>query len=167
MLAVNAVANLSFNVTGSPDVIELATAIAKLTLDRGRTMAMGTGSNQVNTWYSEIVGVTGGSNKTIDLQGGGAEVDAFGVSLDFDKIKMIYFKNLSDAAMIIGPEAQGLLMTGDPTTHTILLPVGAEQLFIYGGDGIVCDADSKDLFISAAGSGAKNVEVVVIGVKSA
>lgn len=167
MKEVKATANISLSIEGKSHTLDLASALAKISLSRGKTMAHGTGSDKVNTWYADTVDITGGSNKIIDLQGGGAEVDAFGNSLDFDRIKMLYFKNISDAAMIIGPEPQGLLLTGDPTAHTILLPIGAEILLIYPGDGIVCDADSKDLFISAGGSGTKQLELIVVGVKAA
>lgn len=169
MKDVSAAINVSINVVGSPDAddLDLASAIAKVALSRGKTMANGTGSDQVNTWYSDVLGVTGGSNDTIDLQGGGDEVDAFGNSLDIDKLKILYLKNLSDAAMTIGPEAQGLSIVGDIATDIIPLPVGAEILMIFGGQGVTVDGTHKDLFIGAAGSGTKNIEILIVGVTSA
>jgi len=171
MLAVSATANISFNIKGSPDAanLELATALAQISLSRGVTMAHGTAADKVNNFYAGILDITGGSNATIDLQptNGDSVLNPFGVTLDIDFLKMLYLKNLSDAAMIVGPEAQGIAITGDPTAHTILLPVGAEILHIYGGEGITVEAADKDLFISAAGAGTKECEVIIVGVKSA
>jgi len=169
MKDVSSAINISINVVGSPDAadLDLATAVAKCALSRGKTFANGVGSDQVNTWYSDTLGVTGGSNDTIDLQGGGDEVDAFGNSLDIDKLKVLYLKNLSDAAMTIGPKAQGISIVGDIATDVINLPVDGEILMIFGGDGITVDSEHKDLFIAAGGSGTKDVEILIVGVTSA
>lgn len=169
MEAVSAIATLSLRLSGSRDADAgvydaLAAAVINVTISESETMAHGTGSDKVNTFYAVTVGVTGGSFKTIDLQGGGNEIDAFGNPLDIDKLKFLYIKNDSDANLTIGAIATGISIFETIAEDALVLPAGAAVMFILPGDGIAVEAADKDLKLACDGDGTKNIDIAIAGV---
>lgn len=166
---VSAKFKINANVHGdNSDVADLGIAQASFVDAISRDLVDGSGSGQANKFFADSITRTGGTDEDIDLQ---SDLDAVGVALGLDKLKILLIHNLSDAVLTVGWDSGGTVgnavsLFTDPDTDTLLIPALGSFLWLGGLDGIVVDATHKVLRISPGGAGNKVFEVVIVGVKT-
>ena len=141
--------------------LDLSTPEDVISLARNIELSDGTGSGKANRHWSDERSLGSGANETIDLT---ALTDAFGRTLTFTKLKVIYIKNTSSTAAII--------KIGGATNHVDIFDNASDIMPIHpGGDfrwtfpttGLtITDSDSEDLKIESSGA-AGTYEIVIIG----
>lgn len=161
---VSASFSLSISLKGdNSDIVtaDLGTAIDNLVLTRGVTYASGTGSDQVDVIYHDILPVT--DNQEIDLNGSALK-DAFGVGLAITKLKALFIKNLTGAELDVGGATQPLLIVTTPATEKVLIADGGQHLWTWPGEGITITGAGQLEFVHGAG-GSQNIEIIAVGVR--
>lgn len=161
--------NIGMIVKGdNSDVADLGIATANVSQTAAITLAHGTASGKANKIYADTATVTGGSQIDIDLQ---TALDAVGVALGLNFLKVLYIKNQSDAEFEIGWKTGGIAgnaisLFGEPDDNTAILLAGGVFLWADTTAGIVVDATHKVLRINSDGSGSKEFDIIAVGIKS-
>lgn len=143
---------------------DLGVAVDSVALTRGVTYADGTGSDQCNVVYHDILPVS--TLEEIDFNGVALK-DAFGVGLAFTKLKALYIKNLTGGLLTVGKASEPLDIFGDVVTNPDSLEIvnGGQWFQTWPGDGLECATSNGMLeFVHAVG-GAQNIEIIAVGVR--
>jgi len=140
----------------------LGSAIDKISEARGVQFADGTGLEQCDVFFHDILSIT--TADEVDLNGVVLK-DAFGVGLAIAKLKVLYIKNLTGVDLTIGVASEPMDIFGDPTTDDLVLPDDGELFMTFPGDGLDLATSNGMLeFVHAVGSPA-DVELICAGVR--
>lgn len=154
--------NISISANNS-DTADLGQADNVLKISRGVSFTHGTGANQANAFFSDQRGITS-SGETLDLNDV-VLLDAFGVGLALTKLKALYIKNDTDAALTIGGAAATQLGLFTAVADSIVIPPGGDFFWSApDANGLDCSANDS-LKITHAGAGTQNYDIVVVGVR--
>jgi len=157
--------NLSIALKGdNSDIVtaDFGAALDGLTTTRGVTFADGTGSDQVNVIYHDILPVS--TLEEIDFNGTTLK-DAFGVGLELTKLKALFIKNLIGGLLTVGGASEPLDIFGTSASHVLEIVDNGQWFQTWPGDGLACAASNGMLeFVHAVG-GAQNIEIAAVGVR--
>lgn len=140
---------------------DFKTAIDKLSKARGVQYANGTGSDQCDVIYADILPVT--TADEVDLNGSALK-DAFGVGLAITKLKALFIKNLTGGLLTIGAAANPLVIFGTEATDTLELLDDGQFFMTWPGDGLTITGAGELEFVHGVG-GAQDIELVAVGVR--
>jgi len=140
----------------------LGSAIDKISEARGVQFADGTGLEQCDVFFHDILSIT--TADEVDLNGSVLK-DAFGANLAIAKLKVLYIKNLTGVDLTIGVASEPIDMFGDPTTDDLVLPDDGELFMTFPSAGLTIGAATGSLeFVHATGT-ASPVELICAGVR--
>lgn len=141
---------------------DLGIAVDKLSLSRGVSYADGTGANQCDVVYHDILPVT--TLDLVDLNGVVLK-DAFGVGLAITKLKALFIKNLTGGELEISNNAAEIFPIFEAATDVLKLPDDGQWFMTFPGAGLTIGAATGSLeFVHAVG-GAQDVEIIAVGVR--
>lgn len=162
----------SFSLTGSlrivprwTDELNTTTVIDTATANISFTLADGTGNDQANGYYKDVITVAAGGTATVDLRALSLNVMGGTGTLSLAKVKTLLIKNRSTTA--------SLSVGGSTTNRWTALAVDATTV---GPDGVLyvshpkagyaTSASDKVIAITNNGASAADVEIYIVGVKS-
>lgn len=162
---VKSVVNLSYN-----SGLDIGIGQHKIDLIKDIAFTSGTGANQINLLWSDQRTLAASTGEDLDLAG--SLVDAFGNTLTFASIKMIYI--FSAAAngdnLLVGGAASAAISTlfSDTSDEIIVAPGGTMLLVNPNAAGYAVTATTADLLrIENADSGAAATYDIIIAGDSA
>lgn len=134
------------------------------------SLADGNAVDLAQTVFYDQRTVTASANDSLDLAGG--LTDAFGTSLTFTKIKLIYVQNtnttVGDNIKIVRPASNGLVVFGAAGDFITLPPGGVFLWYTPAAAGVTVTAATGDLLdITETGGANSNVyRIMIIGTDS-
>ncbi len=141
---------------------ELGSAIDKISESRGVQFADGSGSDQCDVFFHDILAIT--TLDEVDLNGVVLK-DAFLVGLAIAKLKVLYIKNLTGGVLTIGAASEPIAIFDTPATEALVLPNNGQFFMTFPGDGLDLATSNGMLEFVHAEGGAQNVELIVAGVR--
>lgn len=140
----------------------LGSAIDKISENRGVNYTDGSGSDQCDVIYHDIVAIT--TADELDFNGVVLK-DAFLVGLAITKLKAIYIKNLTGGDLTIGAAANPMPLFGTPATETAVIPNNGEWFRTFPGAGLTIGGATGEIEFAHGEGGAKDVEIIAVGVR--
>lgn len=144
--------------------LDLSTAQSPLLIDRTDVLDSGTGANQASQVWSDTRTLTTGANETLDLNG--SLTDAFGVSVTFTKVKLLYIRNKGTTALTVGGAASnGFVSPFGSATDVVKVPPGGElRLYAPDATGFAVVAGTADQLKIANAAGAScDYDILIVG----
>jgi len=159
-LNINISANNKDIVGASP----LGYATDNVALSRPINFTDGTGANQVNTCYHDIVALS--TSTELDLTDSSL-TDVFGTAINLSKLKALYIKNTTDSALHIGgATATQVGIVADKASDIIVLPAGGIFLWTAPDETGLDVSTDGTLKLEHQGSGSQEVEIIFAGIQT-
>lgn len=142
--------------------LDLGKATDKVNVQRGERYDDGALTGQCDVFFHDILAIT--TLDEVDLNGVVLE-DAFGVGLALTRLKALFIKNLTGGLLTVGGASEPLNIFDTPATEKLEIVDDGQWLMTWPGLGLECGTSNGMLeFVHAVG-GAKNVELMVAGVR--
>jgi hypothetical protein len=136
------------------DTLSLTDVTDTAAINQSVTLLDGTGANQANRYWKDVVTVAASTTETVDLEALPLNVFGGTGTLDLVKQKVVYIRNLS---------ATGAVTVAMGTSLTALLGPGG---VLYATKPDATGWGEDDLTITNAGGAAVDVEIHLVGVKA-
>jgi hypothetical protein len=146
--------------------LDLSTANDPIVVNIIAALTNGTASGQASQHWHDTRTLTASATENLDLAGGGL-TNAFGVSLTFTKIKLVFVR--AAAANINDVQFQRATTNGVPlfmaASNGIALSPGEWFMFFSPTNGKVVTAGTGDLFTvtNSAGGTSVNYDILIVG----
>lgn len=148
--------------TDEANDLDIATRLSKIRKSVDFSLTNGTGASQCNMIFSDTRTLTA-TSETLDLAG--ALTGAFGSTLTFTKLKVLYIRNTSTTDnLIVGNATNPVPLFSDASDKYPIPPGGILLITAPNASGIAVTASTGDGIKIDAGSATITYDIVMIGV---
>ena len=158
-ISISTANRLSYSLAGSPD---LGTLGEGYETSVSRTVANGTGSNQANAAWVELVTVPAGQVASLDLTNMVAEKFGFVGYVEFAVVKDVMVVNKESAAGRF--VLWGVASPSDTTGYAARINRGGDYRWTDYADGVAVTSGNKVLYVANPGVSPVLLEVAICGI---